>query len=63
MDKNINKAEINRVTFLAKHNLLFYITNHLLEIIRVNFSDSKIAEKYKNIKTKATAKINKNTAA
>lgn len=63
LDDDIKKAEIRMALILAEHNLPFNIIDHLSMVIRVSFSDSEIAKKYKNNRTKATSIVTNVTGA
>lgn len=58
LENKIKAAEIRIAAFAVEHNVAFNVLDHLSEVIRCSFTDSEIARKYTNGRTKATAIVN-----
>lgn len=59
LDNDVKVAEIKLTAFLSEHNVAFLATDHLTDVLKSCFKDSKIAKNMSLKRTKATA-ITKN---
>ncbi|KAK4329212.1 hypothetical protein Pmani_000440 [Petrolisthes manimaculis] len=57
MDERVASAEIKIAGVLAAHNVSFNVMDHLSEVLKDAFNDSKIAQEFTLKRTKATAVV------
>ena len=57
MTKNVQNTELHMAPFLAEHDLLFNLMDHMSDVSPILFPESKIADVKEQIKWHASSKM------